>query len=758
MRASPYRTSLTLLTVFAASCTTSPSSVVPLTPSARLGTAQAVLRAHLKENPQWHHIDVASAFEDDKGVRFPLLVDGIAVASPEATVTVADDGRQVISIPRSAALPVMRAEKVSDLRGVVFVPFNGELRLVRVVTEGSRVEWRDPTTDEVLVSQSTLLPVTGIARTSNFGDASVETTAVAGGYQLVDETRDYLETFSGCNEKGDAGVFSYVDADNTWGTGVPLARETAPTPANNCLKGNGQTAAVEAQLLMALAHDFFMAQIGESTTRGGGLKAIVHYQNTKIGPYYNPGTNSVHIQSTFGNCSELTNADITGHEIVHAFYEAHVNPLGGTYVGESGGINEANSDILGEVFELAIKRRRFCSGNQRQCAQRPSWNSSQCGQILRYFDRPSKNRQSLDAWSPDINGSSMDSHRASGPIDRFFYFLSEGVDARQLGVDTDRTSRFLPEGMSGLGIDKATSVWVSGVARCLGRQNHEPVLVNFLDLRNALLRCAVKDSVGVRQAIEDAFAAVNIGAPTDRVPPQLTLRLSDQEDTFELSGNATDNVHVNLVELTIDGVSWSKLRPSTPGYIFVIPKLSLLNGQRVARVRVLDDIGNETALSVTLAVDNPAPRIIAVVAQGPKKTPTLSVKAQAASVSVLKNGIALASSNGGDPGFRLPIDTSTWSDGTHTLEIVATNLQGVAAQPYVQLADNTKPTVAFQAITSTVPPFKMSVTAVDAAAQLDVRFFLDASLKAHRRCVAHTRLVVLTDRQCHAYRQSRSQG
>ena len=137
-------------------------------------------------------------------------------------------------------------------------------------------------------------------------------------------------------------------------------------------------------------------------------------------------------QMTFGDGVSmfypLTSLGVAAHEISHGFTEQHSNL---SYYGQSGGMNEAFSDMAAQGAEV------FAYGK----------NSWQIGpeifkakdKALRYMDKPSKdcgskkpgNWCSIDNASQYYNG--LDVHFSSGVYNRFFYTLgtTEGWDVQK---------------------------------------------------------------------------------------------------------------------------------------------------------------------------------------------------------------------------------------------------------------------------------------------------------------------------------------
>lgn len=124
----------------------------------------------------------------------------------------------------------------------------------------------------------------------------------------------------------------------------------------------------------------------------------------------------------------LTSLGVAAHEISHGFTEQHSNLY---YYGQSGGMNEAYSDMAAQAAEM------YAYGK----------NSWQIGpeifkeenEALRYMDKPSKdchgstpgNWCSIDDASQYHSG--LDVHFSSGVYNRFFYTLgtTQGWDAKK---------------------------------------------------------------------------------------------------------------------------------------------------------------------------------------------------------------------------------------------------------------------------------------------------------------------------------------
>lgn len=123
---------------------------------------------------------------------------------------------------------------------------------------------------------------------------------------------------------------------------------------------------------------------------------------------------------TFGDGGDylypLTSLDIIGHEIAHGVTEQGSRLV---YEGESGGVDEAFSDIIGEAAEAYLKIPDFMTGR----------NIMKHEPYLREFEHPENDKKSIS--NVDDMEESMDPHYSSGVYRRVFYVVvKEGMPIR----------------------------------------------------------------------------------------------------------------------------------------------------------------------------------------------------------------------------------------------------------------------------------------------------------------------------------------
>ncbi|WP_277928931.1 M4 family metallopeptidase [Luteimonas aquatica] len=139
------------------------------------------------------------------------------------------------------------------------------------------------------------------------------------------------------------------------------------------------------------------------------LMMRVHYSSQYENAFWNGSS------MTFGDGRNtfypLVSLDVSAHEVSHGFTEQNSNL---TYSGQSGGINEAYSDMAGEAAEHYFKGSNdFLVGAEIFKA---------AGQALRYMNNPPQDGQSIDNAADYYNG--LDVHYSSGVYNKAFYLLA----------------------------------------------------------------------------------------------------------------------------------------------------------------------------------------------------------------------------------------------------------------------------------------------------------------------------------------------
>ncbi|WP_330334584.1 M4 family metallopeptidase [Streptomyces sp. NBC_00536] len=277
---------------------------------------------------------------------------------------------------------------------------------------------------------------TGSGKGVFVGSVPLTTNQSGSTYQLKDATRGGQYTTNLANKTSGTGTL-YTDADNAWGTGTV---------------SNGQSAAVDAQYGAAVTWDFYKNTFGRSGIRNDGVGAYsrVHYGRNYVNAFWDDDCFCMTYGDGASNTHPLTELDVSGHEMSHG---VTANTAGLNYSGESGGLNEATSDIFGTGVEfyanLASDKGDYLIGELI--------NLNGNGTPLRYMDKPSKDGGSADSWSSGVGN--LDVHYSSGVANHFFYLLSEGSGAKTINGVSYNSPTSNGVALTGIGRDKALKIW-----------------------------------------------------------------------------------------------------------------------------------------------------------------------------------------------------------------------------------------------------------------------------------------------------------
>ncbi|MEV6775119.1 M4 family metallopeptidase [Streptomyces syringium] len=311
------------------------------------------------------------------------------------------------------------------------------------------------------------------------------TIGTSGSYQLNDTTRGGHKTYN--LNKGTSGTGTlFTDTDDIWGNG------TTTDPA---------TAGVDAHYGAQLTWDYYKNVHGRNGIKGDGVGAYsrVHYGNNYVNAFWSDACFCMTYGDGSGNAKPLTSIDVAAHEMTHGVTS---NTAKLVYSGESGGLNEATSDIFAAAVE-------FWANNPQDVGDYLVGEKIDIrgnGTPLRYMDKPSKDGQSKDAWYSGIGG--IDVHYSSGPANHWFYLASEGNGQKEInGVKYDSpTSDGLP--VIPIGRDNAAKIWFKALSQRMQSNT------NYAGARDATL-WAAGELFGVGSETynntANAWAAINVG-------------------------------------------------------------------------------------------------------------------------------------------------------------------------------------------------------------------------------------------------------
>ena len=198
--------------------------------------------------------------------------------------------------------------------------------------------------------------------------------------------------------------------------------------------------------------DYYKNVHGRTGIRGDGVGAYsrVHYGNGYVNAFWDDSCFCMTYGDGSGNANPLTSLDVAGHEMTHGVTS---NTAGLNYSGESGGLNEATSDIFGTSVEFYANNS--ADPGDYLIGEKIDINGD--GTPLRYMDKPSKDGASADYWSSSVG--SLDVHYSSGVANHFFYLLSEGSGAKTINGVNYNSPTYNGSTVTGIGRAKAEQIW-----------------------------------------------------------------------------------------------------------------------------------------------------------------------------------------------------------------------------------------------------------------------------------------------------------
>ncbi|MGW7244519.1 M4 family metallopeptidase [Streptomyces sp. NPDC054804] len=344
----------------------------------------------------------------------------------------------------------------------------------------------DAATGKKLFEYQGIENVTGTGNTQYSGTVSLSTTQSGSTYNLTDGDRGGHKTYNLNHGTSGTGTL-FSQSSNTWGNGTT---------------SNAATAGADAHYGAAETWDFYKNTFGRSGIKNNGVGAYsrVHYGNSYVNAFWDDGCFCMTYGDGSGNADPLTALDVAGHEMSHGVTS---NTAGLNYSGESGGLNEATSDIFGTGVE-------FYAANSSDVGdyligEKIDINGD--GTPLRYMDKPSKDGGSADYWSSSVGG--LDVHYSSGVANHFFYLLSEGSGAKVInGVSYNSpTKDGLP--VTGIGRAKALQIWYRALTtKFTSTTNYAAARTGTLAAAGELYGTTSTEY----KAVQDAWAAVAVGS------------------------------------------------------------------------------------------------------------------------------------------------------------------------------------------------------------------------------------------------------
>ncbi|MBR8641542.1 M4 family metallopeptidase [Streptomyces tuirus] len=355
----------------------------------------------------------------------------------------------------------------------------------------------DATTGARIDAWDTLESASGDGKSLYGGTVPLETTRSGSSYQLKDATRGGTYTGDAANQTDKcllticltrAPATLFTDADNHWATGATSDRATV---------------AVDAQYGTDVTWDYYKKTHGRNGIAGDGKGSFnrVHYGKDYNNAFWDDNCFCM----TYGDgdgkvMGPLVSLDVAAHEMSHGVTS---KTAALTYSGESGGLNEATSDIFGTLVE-------FYANNAKDPGD---WligekvvRSGLGRDALRYMDKPSKDGKSADCWSEKL--ADVDVHYSSGVGNHFAYLLAEGSGEKTINGVSHTSPTCDDSTVKGIGKAKLGKIWYRALTVYMTSST------DYAGARTATLKAA-EDLYGSgsteQQAVAAAWSAVDVG-------------------------------------------------------------------------------------------------------------------------------------------------------------------------------------------------------------------------------------------------------
>jgi Zn-dependent metalloprotease len=393
-------------------------------------------------------------------------------------------------------------EAASTARLVLWARGNGNAQLAHEVVVSGTMFNGDPSVRHYIVDanngkindswddiQTAASVGTGYSLIS--GQVSIGTDSITGGFALRDLTRGSHYVTNMKNRTNGSGTL-YTDADNLWG---------------NFSTTDGATIAVDAHFGQQVTFDYYKNVLGRNgiANDGRGAFSRVHYSRNYVNAFWSDSCFCM----TYGDGDGVTYVplvaqDVAGHEMSHG---VTASTAGLVYSGESGGLNEATSDIFGTMTEYYANRAtsapNYLIGERIYKSQIGTANPTKA---LRFMFKPSLDARSPDCYTPTLG--SRDVHYSSGVANHFFYLLAEGaVVPANFNLTPAQLVCNGNTAISGIGRDAAAKIWYRALSVYMtSSTNYAGARVASLNAANDLFGTASAQ----RAAVAAAWSAVGV--------------------------------------------------------------------------------------------------------------------------------------------------------------------------------------------------------------------------------------------------------
>ncbi|MEN9826465.1 MAG: hypothetical protein RI953_2210 [Pseudomonadota bacterium] len=450
----------------------------------------------------------------------------------------------------------------------------------------------DAENGNVLDAWETIYSVAVTGKSLYSGDVSIEALMVNGSFQLNDQVRGGNQTHDMRN--GTNGLGTVVSSlTNIFGTGN---------------LNDASTVAVDAHFGAAMTWDYFLQVHKRRGIRNDGVGSIsrVHFDRALNNAFWSDQCFCMTYGDGDGQVfTPLTSLDVAGHEMTHGITSNTANLI---YRGESGGLNEATSDIFGTMVEYFANRKE--DPPDYTMGEKISLNPPDG---MRYMYDPKLDGSSRNCWTPDLG--SIDVHFSSGVGNHFFYLLAEGsAPAAPLKPSPTCDNSMVV----GIGRDKAAQIWYRALTVYM-TSTTDYAAARFATLRASLdlfggssvetkTVNAAWNAVSVRNIQSPAISAIQDQTTSeDVVKSGISFRITDGDSPL----SCKDSVIAKSSDVSL--ISAERIVASGTGTDCTLTLTPAVNASGSAQITLTVTDGqltSETSFNLRVEAVNDAPEIV----------------------------------------------------------------------------------------------------------------------------------------------------
>jgi len=353
------------------------------------------------------------------------------------------------------------------------------------------------------------------------GDTKTIDTTSAGGSFVMISADGRQETYDARNRRGATAIPGslFTDADDTWN----LAGTSSP----------GQPAGVDAHYYANVTDDFYLDVFGRDSLDDNGMVMVstAHFARRYNNAFWN-GSQMVYGDGDGALFRELSGGlDVVGHELTHGVTQFTSNLI---YQDESGALNEAFSDMMGNTVEF------YAAANSLDPSVSPDFLIGEDIMVLadvvagfRNMGDPQED-DDPDHYSELVitNQDNGGVHTNSGIPNHAYFLLASGganagCDAVGSNDHTHTANCDVTVSGSGIGIDDAAQIFFTAFTSL-------PQNANMCSARLATLAAASAYEGGAHvDSTANAWTAVGVTAACTPPPPPPACGDADASIPFE---------------------------------------------------------------------------------------------------------------------------------------------------------------------------------------------------------------------------------